>query len=93
MVGISHGSGSLLKRRDRQGTTITRGSKQHRVTFRDEIPGEEDGLKGNKALFATNSSSRPSSVPLDLRASRQRREMIIDESPILIQQEESKRNN
>ena len=40
MVGISLGKGSLLMRKDRRGIAITKGSKKHKITFRDEVPEE-----------------------------------------------------
>ena len=41
IVGLSLAKGSsLMMRKDRQGIAITKGSKRHKITFRDELPEE-----------------------------------------------------
>ena len=40
IVGISLGKGSLLIRKDRRGIAISKGSKRHKITYRDEVPSE-----------------------------------------------------
>ena len=60
-------------RRDRKGTAISKESKQHRVTFRDEEIPEEAVPVTNTALFTSNDLSRAKSVPIDLTANQIRK--------------------
>ena len=59
IVGISLGKGSILMRKDRRGIAIVKGSKNHKITFRDKVPAEIAKAKEHATLVINiNSHSK-----------------------------------
>ena len=71
IVGLSLGQGSLMMRKDRRGIAITKGSKRHRITFRDEVPEEVAKLNKQEATVVPKNMSntdkiKPITLPDDM---------------------------
>ena len=71
IVGLSLGQGSLMMRKDRRGIAITKGSKRHRITFRDEVPEEVAKLNKQEATVVPKNISntdkiKPITLPDDM---------------------------
>ena len=62
-------------RKDRQGIAITRGSKRHKITFRDEVEAEQNAPTKPFAS-RTNPTVAPKVIPQDSSNRSLRKELL-----------------